>query len=105
MAEYVTIRRWALRHDADEDELKALVRDRIVPAYKQQTGCNRLELLHIPDTRSYLAVTHWADRAAFDAWAGPDGQDWRDEYRGTLERWLDLMLFQDEWDGSVLVSE
>jgi len=105
MAEYITIRRWALRDGAEEGELTALVRERIVPAYKQQPGCRKLELLRVPETRSYLAITHWDDRDAFAAWAGPDGQDWRDEYRATLERWLDLMVFQDEWDGSVLVSE
>ena len=105
MPEYITIRRWALRDGADEDELTTLVRERIVPAYKRQPGCKKLELLRVPDTRSYLAVTHWDDRGAFNAWAGPEGQAWRDEYRVTLERWLEFMAFHDEWDGAVLVSE
>jgi heme-degrading monooxygenase HmoA len=104
MPEYVTIRRWALREGADESELTELVEQKIIPAYQRQPGCLQLELLRVVDTRSYLAVTRWEDRGAFDRWAGPEGQSWRDEYRGTLASWLDLMRFQEEWDGYVVVS-
>jgi heme-degrading monooxygenase HmoA len=104
MPGFVTVRRWALKHADREDELVAHVRDAIIPAYKEQAGCLDLELLRMSDTASYLAITHWDARASFEAWAGPAGQAWRDRHRGTLERWLELMAFQAEWDAEELVS-
>ena len=104
MADYVTIRRWTLKEGADESALIALVRDGIVPAYKRQPGCLKLELLRVVDPASYLAVTYWESKAAFDAWAGDEGQSWRDAHRLTLERWLELMSFSDEWTADLLVS-
>lgn len=104
MAEYVTIRRWSLKDGADESALVALVRDGIVPAYKRQPGCLKLELLRVADPASYLAITYWESRAFFGAWAGESGQSWRDAHRLTLERWLELMSFNDEWNAELLVS-
>ena len=104
MTKYVTMRRWSLKEDADEAALIALVRDGIVPAYRRQPGCLKLALLRTADPVSYLALTYWESRAAFDAWAGEGGQRWRDEYRLTLERWLELMSFNEEWTADVLMS-
>lgn len=104
MAEYVTIRRWSLKEGADESALVALVRDGIVPAYKSQPGCLKLELFRSAQPASYLAITYWESRAAFDGWAGEDGQAWRDAHRLTLERWLELMLFNDESTADLLAS-
>ncbi len=58
MAEYVPIRRWALKEGAVQEPLVALVRDEVIPAYKQQPGCLKLHLLRMPDPGSYLAMTH-----------------------------------------------
>jgi quinol monooxygenase YgiN len=104
MAEYVTLRRWSLKDGAEEKQLLDLVRDGIIPAYKSQPGCIRLALLRIADPLSYLAVTYWDSKASFDNWAGPAGQTWRDEYRPTLERWLDIMSFEQEWSADSLLS-
>lgn len=101
---YVTIRRWSLKEGADEATLVALVRDGIIPAYKTQPGCVRLELLRAAERGTYIAVTYWGDRAAFDAWVGEGGQAWRDAYRTTLERWLEIMSFVDEFAADVLVA-
>jgi hypothetical protein len=49
-------------------------------------------------------VTYWDSKASFDNWAGPAGQTWRDEYRPTLERWLDIMSFEQEWSADSLLS-
>jgi hypothetical protein len=103
MANYVTIRRWTLKEGADEGAVLALVRDQIAPAYRSQPGCLSLNLLKLRDQPSYLAVTYWDSRASFDAWAGPPGQPWRDAYRPTLERWLELMAFQDDMEAELLV--
>ena len=104
MAEFITIRRWALKPGADEAVLVAHVRDAIIPAYKEQPGCLQLELLRMSDLHVYLAITHWADRAAFEAWAGAGGEAWRDRHRETLTRWLALMTFEAEWDAEDIVS-
>lgn len=100
---FVTIRRWALKQGADEGALLALVRDEIVPAYRAQPGCLSLNLLRVYDSNSYFAITYWEDRAAFDRWVGPDGQTWRDTYRPVLERWLELMAFQEEHDADLVI--
>ena len=106
MTEYVTFRRWRLNEDATEDAIVALVRDEITPAYRTQSGCNRLELLRVTseEARSYLAITHWQSRAHFDAWAGEGGQTWRDNYRRTLERWLQMMTFEEEFAAEQVIS-
>lgn len=103
MANYVTMRRWALKDGASEDDLITLVRDGIVPAYKKQPGCLSLNLMRVTEGRAYLAVTYWHDKAAFDAWAGPSGETWRSDHRATLEHWLQLMVFQEEWDADLLI--
>ena len=106
MTEYVTHRRWQLKEDASEAALVALVRDEIAPAYRTQRGCNRLELLRVTseDARSYLAITHWRSRAHFDAWADDGEQTWRDNYRRTLERWLQMMTFEEEFAAEHVIS-
>ena len=102
----MTCRRWQLNEDATEAAIIALVRDEIAAAYRTQSGCNRLELLRIAaeDTRSYLAITHWQSRAHFDAWIGEGGQRWRDNYRATLERWLQMMTFEEEFAAEQVLS-
>ena len=106
MTEYVTFRRWQLKEDATEAALVVLVRDEIAPAYRTQPGCNGLELLRvaIEDTRSYVAITRWQSRAHFDAWTGEGGQTWRDNYRRTLERWLQMMTFEEEFAAEQVIS-
>jgi quinol monooxygenase YgiN len=104
MGNYVTMRRWALKEGAQEQALMDVVRDGIVPAYRKQPGCLSLNLLRVGAGPSYLAVTYWEDRGAFDRWAGPQGQGWRDAYGPTLERWLELMVFQEEWDAELLIA-
>lgn len=103
MANYVTLRRWALKDGADESAVLALVQDEIVPAYRRQPGCLSLNLLRVVTPPSYLAVTYWDSRASFEAWAGPPGEAWRDAYRATLERWLEMMAFQEEMEADLLI--
>lgn len=105
MSDYVTIRRWSLKEGFEETQLVDLVRSRIIPAYKQQPGCLRLELLRVREPSSYMAITRWESRAAYDRWAGDEGQAWRDAYRATLEQWIEMMIFQEEWETDSLISE
>ncbi|MEX2246720.1 MAG: antibiotic biosynthesis monooxygenase [Dehalococcoidia bacterium] len=104
MAEYVTIRRWSLKEGADEASLLTLVRDGIMPAYKAQPGCLSLQLFRVGEPASYLAVTYWEGRAAYGSWAGEGGAAWRESYRPTLERWLEIMTFEQEFEAQLLVS-
>ena len=61
MGQFVTIRRWALKDGASENELVAHVRDRLIPAYREQPGCLELELLRTsepaPTSRSRTGIT------------------------------------------------
>ena len=104
MAEFATIRRWALNEGASEEQLLTLVRQRMIPAYKKAPGCLRQHLFRAGTPSTYVALTFWESKAAADAWSGPAGQAWRDEHRQTLARWLELMSFREELDAEVMVS-
>lgn len=103
MADYVTIRRWARKAGKDEAEILSFVNGSIIGAWRKIPGCLSLNFLRVRDGVSYLAVTYWETKEHCDRWAGPDGQAWRDEHRTVLERWLDLMAFQDELEADLLV--
>jgi heme-degrading monooxygenase HmoA len=62
-----------------------------------------LNFLRVHGGSSYLAVTYWESKHASEAWAGADGAAWRQQHRSVLERWLDLMTFQDEIEADLLV--
>lgn len=104
MAEFATIRRWALKEGATEEALLALVSERMIPAYREVPGCLRQHLFRAGDPPSYVALTFWEGRAAADAWSGAAGQAWRDKHGATLARWLELMSFREELDAEVVVS-
>ncbi len=104
MAEFATIRRWSLNDGASEADLLALVRERLIPAYKAVPGCLRQHLLRAGDQRSYLALTFWDSKGSADAWAGAAGEAWRQEHGETIARWLELMSFREEFDADVLVT-
>jgi heme-degrading monooxygenase HmoA len=102
MADYVTIRRWSLKPVSDEADLLAFVNDGIVPAWRDIPGCLSLNFLRVRDHASYLAVTYWQSKDDAERWAGPEGHGWRERHRGVLERWLELMSFQDEMEADLL---
>jgi heme-degrading monooxygenase HmoA len=103
MADYVTIRRWALKQEHDEQALLAFVNESIVDAWREIPGCLSLNFLRVRGGSSYLAVTYWRAKADSEAWAGQAGAPWREQHRGVLERWLELMTFQDEMEADLLV--
>lgn len=103
MADYVTIRRWSLKPDYDELALLSFVSDGIVPAWRAIPGCLSLNFLGVRGGTSYLAVTYWESKDAAERWAGSGGQAWRETHRGVLERWLELMTFQDEMETDLLI--
>lgn len=102
MVDYVTIRRWSLKPSSDEQALLSFVNDGIVPAWREIPGCLSLNFLRVRGSASYLAVTYWESKAAAETWAGAGGHDWREQHRGVLERWLELMTFQDEMEADLL---
>lgn len=104
MAEFATIRRWALNEGATEEQLLVLVREKMIPAYKQVPGCLRQHLFRAGHPPTYVALTFWDTKASADAWFGAAGQAWRDEHRETLARWLELMSFREELDAEVVAS-
>ena len=105
MAEFITYKRWALRPDREESELVELVRRRIVPHFNKLQGCLRLGLLRIEGTQSYLALQHWESRERWRETAGSDYyKTWYEEYQSILDRWNEIMLFEEEWEAEDLLG-
>lgn len=99
MAEFITFKRWKLRDGQQEAELLALVQKEIEPHYQQLPGCLGIGLLRILGTRSYLALQYWQSRAAWQAVVSSDDYPaWLEAYRPALERWEQLVAFEDEWE-------
>jgi quinol monooxygenase YgiN len=99
MSAFFTYKLWTLKDGAQESDLVTLVRDAIAPHYRQLDGCVGLGLFRIADSRSYLATQHWASREARDATlASGLYASWFEAYRPILERWDQLMAFEDEWE-------
>ncbi len=105
MAEFTTYKRWTLRPGRDESELVELVRERIVPHFEKLQGCIGLGLLRIEGTRSYLALQYWESR---ERWSETTGSDyyktWYEEYLPILDRWDEIMAFEEEWDAKELLD-
>ena len=105
MPEFITFKRWALRDGRGESELVELVREEIVPHYLKLPGCRGLALLSIEDTRSYLALQYWESR---ERWTETTGSDyyrtWYEEYLPILNRWDEIMAFEQEWGSEDLLS-
>ena len=105
MAEFMTFRRWVITDMEKEAAVVALVRDAIVPAYRQLPGCLKIGLLRITGTNAYLATQHWESRAAYEAaFAAPEYAQWRAAYEPALGHWHTLMTFEDEWETEDLLG-
>ena len=105
MAEFITYKRWTLRHGRDESELVQLVREEIVPHFKTLHGCLGLGLRRIEGTRSYLALQYWESK---ESWRETTGSEyyrtWYEEYLPVLDRWDQIMAFEQEWDAEELLD-
>ena len=105
MAEFITYKRWALRPGRGESELVELVRERIVPHFKKLQGCLGLGLFRIEGTRSYLALQYWESQ---ERWLDTTDSDyyktWYEEYLPILDRWDEIMAFEQEWDAQELLD-
>ena len=105
MSEFITFKRWALRDGREEAELVELVREEIVPHFKKLPGCPGLGLLRILGTRSYLALQYWESR---ERWRETTGSDyyrtWYREYLPILDRWDEIIAFEEEWDAEDLLG-
>ena len=98
MSEFVTCKRWTLRDGRVESELVRLVREEIVPHFSKLPGCLRLGLLGIVGTRSYLALQFWQCRERWcEAMKSDYYRIWYREYVPILQRWDELMVFEQEW--------
>ena len=98
MPNFITFKRWSLRDGVEQGKLESLVRGEIVPHFKKLPGCLRLGLLHIADTRSYLALQYWSSRQTWEETTNSeDYADWYHQYEPILERWNELVTFEQEW--------
>lgn len=99
MPEFITFKRWSLRDGCVESKLVRLVREEIIPHYEKLPGCLRLGLLNIAGTRTYLALQHWKNRETWRAaMQSEDYQAWYKTFKPVLERWDELMIFEEEWE-------
>ena len=105
MAEFTAYKRWALRLGCDESELVELVSEQIVPHFRKLKGCLGLGLLRIEGTRSYLALQYWESRKRWRETTGSDYyKTWYEEYLPILDRWDEIMIFEEEWDAEDLLG-
>ncbi len=105
MPEFITFKRWSLRDGREESELFRLVREEIIPHYEKLPGCLRLGLLQIAGTRSYLALQHWKNRDTWRATVESDDyESWFQAYAPMLERWDELMIFEEEWESEDVLN-
>ncbi len=103
MTEFVTYKRWRLKDGKRESDLVDLVRVEIAPHYGKLEGCVRLGLYRIRDTSSYLALQYWQSRETWEATTSSDFYRlWLDDYQPILERWDQLMEFEDEWEAELV---
>ena len=88
-----------MRNGRRESELVTLVREEVAPHFGRLTGCIRLGLLRIEDTRSYLALQYWIDSETWqETTSSVDYEAWLREYEPILDRWNEIMTFEDEWE-------
>lgn len=100
----VSVKRWCLRAGAGEDALVAVVRDKIVPHYRQLDPEVRLGLHRLDDPGVYLASQHWSSCEHRDRiCAGTRYDAWFVEYLPILARFDALAEFVDEWEGIELL--
>ena len=105
MANFITYKRWTLRTGQEESELVEVVRDDIVPHFRKLQGCLKLGLLRIEGTRSYLALQYWESREQWEETTGSDYYEaWSKEYAPILDRWDEIMVFEDEWNSEDLLG-
>ena len=105
MAEFITYKRWALRDGREESELVELVRKEIMPHFRKLQGCMGLGLRRIEGTRSYLALQYWESRERWlDTTASDYYRTWYEEYLPILDRWDEIMAFEEEWDAQDLLG-
>ena len=105
MSVFITFKRWSLKNGQTESELVKVVREKFQPHYAKLPGCLGLGLLHIEGTRSYLTQQFWESREHWRETTGSDHyQAWWQEYIPLLERWDEIMEFEDEWEAEDLLG-
>jgi heme-degrading monooxygenase HmoA len=100
---FLSYSRWNLKRGADAGDALALFRDVVQPAYAQLKGCLGVTLVAIVDSRDYLAVAAWDTRDDYDAWVR-EADDWRADNAEAFKRWQAAMEFEEEFQGSIVVS-
>ena len=64
-----------------------------------------LGLWRIEGTRSYLALQYWQSRKRWRETSGSDYyRTWYEEYRPILNRWNEIMVFEEEWAAEDLLA-
>ncbi len=102
---FITFKRWTLKEGCSEEDVVALVRDAIVPAYNRLPGCLGFGLMRVEGTNSYLATQKWESHAAYNASVSSEAYSkWRAGYFPTLGRWEEMMTFEEGWEAVDLLN-
>ncbi len=105
MPVFITFKRWALKDGRTESGLVKFVREEFQPHYAKLHGCLGLGLLHVSGTRSYLALQYWESREHWLETTSSDYyQTWWQAYIPLLERWDEILEFEEEWEAEDLLG-
>ena len=94
----VLYKRWTLRAGASVDDVAALVREHIAPAYRRLSPEVTLHLEVALDNRSIVAIQRWSSTAAHRAATSAGTYaTWWSEYESALQQWDQLVDLTSEW--------
>lgn len=101
---HVLYKRWRLRDGVTVDQVAALVRDLIVPHYRELSEDVRLGL-EVLDATHVLAIQRWPDRATLDrTMRGARFDRWWRDYAPILAEWDAALELEEEWQGEELIG-
>ena len=101
---HVLYKRWRLRDGVTVDQVAALVRDLIVPHYRELSEDVRLGL-EVIDASRVLAIQRWPDRATLDrTMRGARFDRWWRDYAPILAEWDAALELEEEWEGEELIG-
>lgn len=94
----VLYKRWSLRAGVSADDVAALVREQIQPAYRRLSPEVTLGLEVAVDHRSIVAIQRWTSTAAHQAaTSAKTYATWWAEYEPSLQQWDQLVDLTSEW--------
>jgi len=103
---YRSVRLWQLKSGASARELEELVTSGIREMQRWIPGTHDLSLVHLDGEPigSYLMITNFIDREAYQRWRQieEEGPDYWERYASILMHWEQLAKLIEEYHGEVV---